>query len=123
MLHAQTRLAHISPLVMSLKAGVGLSPTAIRPFGTWVIPSIPAGDPYSGTHWYIDTAYDHASGLTKALKAEDDLVVVHNHGIRHADDRGMAIMDIFRLENGKIVEHWDVVQDIPESAVNNNTMF
>src|SRR5438093_8066964 len=43
---------------VSLKAGVGLSPTAIRPFGTWVIPSIPAGDPYSGTHWYIETAYD-----------------------------------------------------------------
>jgi len=40
------------------KAGVPLSPTTIRPFGTWVIPSQPAGSPYSSIHWYVDTAYD-----------------------------------------------------------------
>jgi predicted SnoaL-like aldol condensation-catalyzing enzyme len=59
----------------------------------------------------------------KRLIAEDDLVVTHSHMTRYADDRGMAVMDMFRLEDGKIVEHWDVVQDIPESAANNNTMF
>jgi predicted SnoaL-like aldol condensation-catalyzing enzyme len=59
----------------------------------------------------------------KRMIAEGDLVVTHSHLTRHAGDRGMAVIDIFRLENGKVVEHWDVLQEIPESAANNNTMF
>ena len=59
----------------------------------------------------------------KRFIAEGDLVVVHSHLVRHAGDRGMAVMDIFRIEDNRIVEHWDVLQEIPESPVNNNTMF
>jgi predicted SnoaL-like aldol condensation-catalyzing enzyme len=59
----------------------------------------------------------------KRLVAEGDLVVTHSHLVRQPGDRGMAVMDIFRLEDGKIVEHWDVLQEVPEQAANPNTMF
>lgn len=55
--------------------------------------------------------------------AEGDLVAIHNNPKANAKDRGRAVVDIFRLANGKVVEHWDVVQDIPEKSANSNTMF
>lgn len=58
----------------------------------------------------------------KRFIAEGDLVAVHSHLVRQPGDRGMAVMDIFRLEDGKIVEHWDVLQEIPEKAENENGM-
>jgi predicted SnoaL-like aldol condensation-catalyzing enzyme len=59
----------------------------------------------------------------KRVATEGDLVWLHVHAKSSETDRGMAVVDIFRVENGKVVEHWDVVQPIPEKSANENTMF
>lgn len=64
-----------------------------------------------------------AQNVIKRVIADKDLVVLHVHSKQNKADRGVAIVDIFRLENGKIVEHWDVQQAIPEQSANTNTMF
>lgn len=67
--------------------------------------------------------FPNSKSEIKRAIAEGDLVVLHVHSTREPGQRGRAIVDIFRLENGKIVEHWDVIQDVPETAANTNTMF
>jgi predicted SnoaL-like aldol condensation-catalyzing enzyme len=59
----------------------------------------------------------------KRIIAEGNLVVVHSHGKFSADDRGIAVVDILRVEGCKVVEHWDVVQPVPEKSANSNSMF
>jgi predicted SnoaL-like aldol condensation-catalyzing enzyme len=62
----------------------------------------------------------------KRVFADGDYVIVHAHARANPDDpsdRGMAVMDIFRLEGDKVVEHWDVAQPVPEKANNSNGMF
>ncbi|MCP2341541.1 nuclear transport factor 2 family protein [Actinomadura rupiterrae] len=58
----------------------------------------------------------------RQLVAEGDYVTARVHAVRVPGQRGVAIMDMFRLENGKLVEHWDVMQDIPEHSENPNEM-
>lgn len=55
--------------------------------------------------------------------ADGDLVALHIHSQETPDDPGRAIVDIFRLENGKIIEHFDVIQAVPATTANGNTMF
>ncbi|HST84282.1 MAG TPA: nuclear transport factor 2 family protein [Kineosporiaceae bacterium] len=59
----------------------------------------------------------------KRVLADGDLVMVHSHLTLFPGDRGTAVADIVRLKNGKIVEHWDVLQAVPETSANDNTMF
>jgi predicted SnoaL-like aldol condensation-catalyzing enzyme len=59
----------------------------------------------------------------KRIVAEGDLLVTHGLIRTSAEDRGTAAVDIFRVEDGKVVEHWDVLQPVPEESANDNTMF
>lgn len=52
-----------------------------------------------------------------------DLVWLQVHSTNSPSDRGQAVLDIFRVKNGKIVEHWDIIQDVPAQSANGNTMF
>jgi len=72
---------------------------------------------------FLKTNYPNLRGEIKRVFADGDYVILHTHGVRIPGERGSAIMDIFKLEEGKIVEHWDVIQPIPESAINQNGMF
>jgi len=55
--------------------------------------------------------------------ADGNLVAVHSHGTFAPDDRGVAVVDILRVEGCKVMEHWDVVQPVPEKSANSNGMF
>jgi predicted SnoaL-like aldol condensation-catalyzing enzyme len=85
-----------------------------------------AADGAEGLRAFIDflkTRFPNQRGEIKRVIAEGDLVVLHVHSTRGDDTPGRAIVDIFRVENGKVVEHWDVIQDIPAQAANANGMF
>ena len=54
---------------------------------------------------------------------DGDYVILHVHSLRQPGTRGRAIIEIFRLENDLIDEHWDVIQEIPAESANPNGMF
>jgi len=72
---------------------------------------------------FLRARYPQSHSEIKQVFADGDYVIVHVHAVREPGTRGNAIVDIFRLEGGKIVEHWDVVQPIPDQAANSNGMF
>ncbi|HSB46612.1 MAG TPA: nuclear transport factor 2 family protein [Candidatus Bilamarchaeum sp.] len=59
----------------------------------------------------------------KRIFSDGDFVIVHSLYRYTKDDRGSAVVDIFRIKDGKAEEHWDVIQKIPEKSANDNTMF
>ena len=72
---------------------------------------------------FLREKFPNSHSEIKRSFVEGDYVILHVHAVREPGTRGVAIVDIFKLENGKIVEHWDVVQPVPETPANNNTMF
>ena len=72
---------------------------------------------------FLREKFPNSHSEIKRSFADGDYVILHVHAVREPGTHGRAIVDIFRLENGKIVEHWDVAQDIPEKMPHNNGMF
>jgi predicted SnoaL-like aldol condensation-catalyzing enzyme len=72
---------------------------------------------------FLREKFPNSRSEIKRSFVDGDYVILHVHAVREPGTRGSAIVDIFKLENGKIVEHWDVVQPIPENPANSNTMF
>jgi predicted SnoaL-like aldol condensation-catalyzing enzyme len=69
------------------------------------------------------TTYPAVRMEFKRQVAEGDLVMIHSHLIHEPGDLGIAVADVYRLDQGKLVEHWDVLQEVPASSANSNTMF
>lgn len=72
---------------------------------------------------FLKEKYPQSHSEIKQVFTDGDYVILHVHAVREPGTRGNAIVDIFRLKDGKIEEHWDAVQPIPEKSANTNTMF
>jgi predicted SnoaL-like aldol condensation-catalyzing enzyme len=72
---------------------------------------------------FLREKFPNSRSEIKRSFVDGDYVIVHVHAVREPGTRGAAIIDIFKLENGKIVEHWDLAQPIPENPANGNGMF
>jgi predicted SnoaL-like aldol condensation-catalyzing enzyme len=88
-----------------------------------------AADGKEGLKHFLDFAKKNMASFHADIKrvfADGNYVILHVHATRNPEDRGMAVMDIFRLDDkGKVVEHWDVAQPIPppDKTANKNGMF
>jgi len=72
--------------------------------------------------WAKSTSPD-AEHRVKRMFADGDHVIAHVHVIINPGERGNAVIDIFRIENGRVAEHWDAAQPVPAEAANANGMF
>nr|WP_246359308.1 nuclear transport factor 2 family protein [Sphingomonas yantingensis] len=59
----------------------------------------------------------------KRILVDGDMAVIHIHAIPTPGSRGASVFDMYRLKNGRIVEHWDAIQPVPEQARNAHPMF
>jgi predicted SnoaL-like aldol condensation-catalyzing enzyme len=102
-----------------------------KAFETWVDPGYIQHNPMAATGrdaaiGFLEPFFANNPGVSYAIKrviADGNLVAVHAHGKFSPEDRGIAVIDILRVEGCKVMEHWDVVQPVPEKAANANGMF
>lgn len=66
---------------------------------------------------------DGSSFEIKRIVVDGDIAVIHLHGKANETTLGGAVADIYRIQDGKIVEHWDVIQTIQASTINPHPYF
>lgn len=103
-----------------------------KAFETWVDPGYIQHNPMASTGRaaaiaFLEPFVAGNPGVHYEIKriiADGNLVAVHSRGwFGGADDRGVAVVDILRVHGCRVMEHWDVVQPVPEKSANTNTMF
>ncbi|HTY93542.1 MAG TPA: ester cyclase [Steroidobacteraceae bacterium] len=72
---------------------------------------------------YLDREHPDFRVEIRRIFIEGDMVALHVRALNGPTRNGEAGVNIYRLENGKIVEHWDVIQPIPDRIPHANTMF
>lgn len=104
-------------------------------FERWVDPGYIQHNPYAATGREAAIGFlekfvaDNPGQKTTIHRviADGNMVAVHSHGWNENGDaaakRGFAVVDIFRVQGCKVMEHWDVISPVPETAANTNTMF
>ena len=102
-----------------------------KAFETWVDPGYIQHNPMAATGrdaaiGFLEPFFAQNPNIRYSIKriiADGNLVAVHAHGQFAPDDRGIAVVDILRVQGCRVMEHWDVVQPVPEKAMNTNGMF
>ena len=86
-------------------------------------PNVPTGrEAFINAFTLIFEQSPNFSTQIQKIYTDGDYVIVHSFA--PIGDTGNSIVDIYRVnDNGKIAEHWDVLQQIPSNQANNNTMF
>ncbi len=100
-------------------------------FETWVAPDYIQHNPVAkdgrdNAIAALKPFFDSMPGMSYTVArviVDGDLAAVHNKLKMNAADRGSAVVDIFRVKDCKIAEHWDVIQAIPEKSANDHPMF
>ena len=131
--HANAAACHLTPkqVVTRFMTTLYVDKKARDAFETWVDPGYIQHNPMaeSGRDAAIGflepflAQHPDANYSIKRIIADGSLVAVHSHGSFAPGDRGIAVVDILRVEGCKVVEHWDVVQSVPEKSANSNGMF
>ncbi len=76
----------------------------------------------AGITYFLEQVMPKAKFDIVRTISQGDLVVVHVR-VTEPGKADVAIIDIFRVENNRLVEHWDVSQEVPSKIAHNNTMF